>query len=68
MHMPNDKADVNKANLEQWKKYSQELIDLSRQLAEEAAKGKSANGNAMASLLSKINNKCTDCHNKFRDD
>lgn len=68
MHMPNDKADVNKANLEQWKKYSQELIDLSRQLAEEAAKGKSANGNAMSSLLSKINNKCTDCHNKFRDD
>lgn len=68
VHLPNDKADVNKANLEQWQKYSQDLIDLSRQLAEEAAKGKSANGNAMSSLLSKINNKCADCHNKFRDD
>jgi hypothetical protein len=68
MHMPNDKAEVNKANLDQWKKYSQDLIDLSRQLAEEAAKGKSASESAMASLLGKINNKCSDCHNKFRDD
>jgi hypothetical protein len=67
-HLPNDKAEVSKANLEQWQKYSQELIDFSQQLAVEAAKGKSANPATLTSLLSKINNKCSDCHNKYRDD
>lgn len=67
-HLPNDKAEVNKANTEQWQKYCQELTELSRQLAEEAAKGKSASPNALSGLLNKINNKCNDCHNKFRDD
>ncbi|MCS7023110.1 MAG: hypothetical protein NZU63_14935 [Gemmataceae bacterium] len=67
-HMPNDKAEINKANTEQWQKYSQDLIELSRQLAEEAAKGNSANPATMTGLLNKINNKCSDCHNKFRDD
>jgi len=68
MHMPNDKAEVSKANLDQWKKYSQDLIDLSRQLVEEAVKGRSASETTMISLLGRINNKCSDCHSKFRDD
>jgi hypothetical protein len=67
-HFPNDKAQVNKANTDQWVKMSKDTQDISKQLAEEAAKGKGANEENVRKLLKNLENKCFDCHNKFRDD
>lgn len=64
---PNEKAAVNKANKDKWEKWSQETIDLSLKIAEEAGK-KGADTKALAGLLTKLNAKCSDCHNSFRDD
>ncbi len=68
IHMPNEKATVSSANKQQWQKWSAELVELSRQLAQEASKGAKADNKNVVRLLSAINAKCTDCHNQFRDD
>lgn len=68
LYMPNDKAAVNKSNTEKWEKWSKETTELSKQLVAEAAKGKSANEKNMLGLVTKLNAKCSDCHNSFRDD
>jgi hypothetical protein len=68
LHHPNDKAKVNDANKKLWEKWSADSIDLSKQLVAEAAKGKNADEKALKKLLTNLNARCTDCHNKFRDD
>ncbi len=64
---PNEKATLNKANRDKWEKWSRETIELSRQITEEAGK-KGADTKALSGLLTKLNAKCSDCHNSFRDD
>ncbi len=64
---PNDKAKVNKANTEKWEKWSKDTLELSKQLTVEAGK-KTADTKALTGLLTKLNAKCSDCHNIFRDD
>ena len=67
-HSPNDKGRVNDTNKKLWEKYATESTDLSKQLVAEAAKGKGADEKKLKTMLSTLNARCTDCHNKFRDD
>jgi hypothetical protein len=67
-HFPNDKATVSKAKTDQWEKFTRDSIDLSKKLAEEAAKGKRANPGELTKLVTLIDAKCTSCHKEFRDD
>jgi hypothetical protein len=67
-HVPNDKAKVNDANKKLWEKWSAESTELSKQIATEAGKGKTADEKKLKALLTNLNRSCTDCHNKFRDD
>ncbi len=67
-HLPNDAAATNKANTEDWQRWTKEMSDTSVKLTEEAGKGKTANEAAMIALLNKLNNTCSNCHNKFRQD
>jgi hypothetical protein len=68
VHFPNDKAAVNKAKSDQWVKLCKESVDLSRKLAAEAAKGKSANPSEITKLVAAVDSKCVSCHKDFRDD
>lgn len=67
LHMPTDKAESG-AKKAQWVKLSQDSIDLSKKLAEEAGKGKSANEKEIVKLVKALDAKCLDCHKEFRDD
>ncbi len=67
-HHPNDKATTNEANKKLWQKWSTESVDLSKQIVAEAAKGAKADEKALRKMLTTLNARCTDCHNKFRDD
>jgi hypothetical protein len=67
-HHPNDKASVKPDNKKKWEKWSSDSLDLSKQIAVEAAKGKGANEANLKKMLSTLNARCTDCHNAFRDD
>jgi hypothetical protein len=67
LHVPNDTAKVNDNNKKLWEKWSGESVDLSKQIAAEAGKGKSADEKKLKDMLGKLNARCTDCHNKFRD-
>jgi len=68
-HHANDKAKVKPANQQKWEKYATDSIDMSKQLAVEAAKGPGkANETKLKTLLSNLNGRCTACHNDFRDD
>src|SRR5437762_12255948 len=62
-HFPNQKATTNAGNKAKWKKYCDEMGDLSKQVAEEGAKG---NGK-IGPLLKRLDANCTNCHNDFRD-
>jgi hypothetical protein len=66
--MPNDKATTNKSNTDEWTKLSKDSVDLTKDLAEEAAKGKKADSKKIVGLVKKLDAKCVVCHNKFRDD
>jgi len=68
LSMPNDKALANKANTDEWTKLSKDSIDLSKDLIDEAGKGKKTDSKKIVDLISKIDAKCVLCHNKFRDD
>ena len=68
IHAPNDKASVKAESKAQWEKWSKDSVEVSKQLATEAAKGKGADEKKLKTLLSNLNARCTDCHNKFRDD
>jgi hypothetical protein len=67
-HVPNDKAKANGGNQKLWEKWSTESTDLSKQIAAEAGKGKGADEKKLKMLLTSLNARCNDCHNKFRDD
>jgi hypothetical protein len=67
-HAPNDKAKTNATNTKLWEKWAVESTDLSNQIAAEAGKGAKADEKKLKMLLSGLNARCTDCHNKFRDD
>ena len=64
---PNETATVRPDNKKKWDTWSQQSVDLSKQLAAEAAKGKGANEMTMKKLLTNINARCNDCHSDFRD-
>lgn len=66
--LPNDKASTSAANKALWEKWMKESVETSKQLADEAAKGKSADEKTMVKLLQKLDARCNDCHTKFRDD
>lgn len=68
LHHPNDKAKVKPDNQKKWDKYATDSIDMSKQIATEAAKGKTADEKKLKNLLSNLNGRCTACHNDFRDD
>ena len=67
-HVPNDKANVKMDNKKKWEKWSTDSVDLSKQIAVEAAKGAKADEKALKKMLATLNARCTDCHNAFRDD
>jgi hypothetical protein len=68
VHFPNDKAQVNKASTDEWTKLSKDALELSKKLADEAAKGKKADEKEIVKLIKALDAKCVVCHNKFRDD
>jgi Cytochrome C' len=67
-YFPNEKASVNKANEDKWKMWSKQTLDMSKALAEEAAKGKGADEKKLLKGLQNLAAKCSDCHSTFRDD
>ena len=68
LHFPNDAASTPPANKAQWDKWMKEMVDVSKQLAEEGGKGAGADEKKILGLVSKLNAKCSDCHAKFRTD
>jgi hypothetical protein len=64
---PNEKAKINKANQAKWEKWSTDMIEISKKLDAEAAKGKAANTTEILKMLKGLDAKCSDCHNEFRD-
>ena len=52
-------------NKGKWEKLSKEMIDLSKQIAEEAKGG--ANQQKLTGLFKRLDANCTNCHNDFRD-
>ena len=65
---PNDKANVNDGNKKEWKKLSEEMMEIGKQLAAEAGKGKQANEKELHKMLDALNGKCYKCHSDFRDE
>lgn len=65
--LPNDKATTNKMNTEEWTKFCKSSIDLTRQISEEAVKGKNGKSPEITKLFKALDAKCVDCHNKYRD-
>jgi hypothetical protein len=63
-HYPNDKG-MMPANKGKWDKLSKEMVDVSKQIAEEAKGG--ANQQKLAGLFKRLDANCTNCHNEFRD-
>ena len=68
LHYPNEKATVKADNKKLWEKWSADSTDLSKQITAEAAKGKTADEKKLKGMLTNLNARCTDCHNRFRDD
>ena len=67
-HHPNEKASVKADNKKKWEQWSTSSVDLSKQIAAEASKGKTADEKKLKTMLTTLNARCTDCHNAFRDD
>jgi hypothetical protein len=67
-YFPNDKAEVKQEFKDMWKKWSKDTQDLGKQIAEEASKGAKASEKDLLGMLKKLEARCSDCHNKFRDD
>ena len=63
-HYPNEKAATG-ANKAKWDKLTKEMIDISKQIAEEAKGG--ANQAKLTGLFKRLDATCTNCHNDFRD-
>jgi hypothetical protein len=65
---PNEKATVNPANKKEWETLTKDMMDISKKLSEEAAKGKGASDKALLTMLGSLNDKCYKCHSTFRDE
>lgn len=68
VHVPNEKATIKAENKKLWEKYATESVQIGKDLAAEAAKGAKADEKKLRVLLSGLDARCKDCHNKFRDD
>jgi len=64
-HFPVDKA-ASGANAAKWKKYTDTMLEVSKQIATEASKPK-ADPKALGKLLGGLDGSCIGCHNDFRD-
>lgn len=62
---PNDEVKTP-ADKAKWKKYSDDMLVTSQQLATEGAKGKSAEPKALSKAVKGIDGSCVNCHNDFR--
>jgi cytochrome c556 len=67
LHYPNEKARSKPDNEKEWKKLSQESIDLSREIAAEAGKPK-PDLKMLRTKLTALEAACTNCHGKYRFD
>lgn len=65
VHFPNEKASANGNNKSKWAGWSKDTMNLSKEIAEEAGKG--GDPKKLAGLFKKLDAKCSDCHNEFRD-
>ena len=65
-HYPTDKATTNKALQVKWEKWSKEMGDVGKNLAEEAGKAK-ADQKSLNTILKRLDANCTNCHNEFRN-
>ncbi|HJZ55153.1 MAG TPA: cytochrome c [Gemmataceae bacterium] len=66
--LPNDKASVNNSTKMKWDRYSKDMAATSKELTEEAAKGKSADEKKMLATLKRLDATCINCHNDFRNE
>lgn len=57
---------VSPATKAEWTKWMRESVDLTREIADEAAKGEKANVATIVAALKKLDAKCYECHNKYR--
>ena len=67
-HHSNEKANENAANKKLWEKLSSDSTDASKQVVAEASKGAKADEKKLRTLLTNLNARCNDCHDKFRPD
>jgi hypothetical protein len=66
--MPNDKASTNKAMKDKWERWSKDMSAASKELTDEAAKGKTADEKKLLATLKKLDASCVNCHNDFRNE
>lgn len=66
--MPNDKASTNKAMKDKWERWSKDMSVASKELTDEAAKGKAADEKKLIATLKKLDASCINCHNDFRNE
>ncbi len=66
--MPTEKAMLNNAFKEKWARWTKDLADASKELADEGAKGKMADEKKLNTSINKLYNSCINCHNDFRDE
>ncbi|HEY1187880.1 MAG TPA: hypothetical protein VGE74_09495 [Gemmata sp.] len=67
LHNPNEKARSKPENEKEWKKFSQEAVDLSKELIAESTK-KSPDPKVLRAKLTSLEATCTNCHGKYRFD
>jgi hypothetical protein len=66
--LPNDKASTNNAMKVKWARWSTDMAAASKELTEEAAKGKGADEKKLVMTLKKLDASCINCHNDFRNE
>lgn len=64
-HFPVDKA-ASGANAAKWKKYTDQMLEVSKQVVTEASKPKPDTA-ALGKLMGSLDATCVNCHNDFRD-
>ncbi len=68
LHNPNEKANNSPKNLKEWQDFSKQSVELSKELAAEAGKGKGADLPTLRKKLTLLEATCTNCHGKYRYD
>lgn len=66
--MPSDKATTNNTQKMKWARWSTDMANASKELTEEAAKGKTADEKKLVATLKKLDASCVNCHNDFRNE